>query len=341
MGRARGIARRIRSRFAPGGLALLYHRVAEVGSDPWSLSVTPRHFAEHLEIVRRLYNPLRLERLAQASLGSGLPGRPVVITFDDGYADNLYAAKPTLERYEVPATVFLTVGYLGEREFWWDVLGRLLLRPGTLPEVLRLSIDGNTYRWELGGATHYGEDAYRRHRHWSAMRDDNPTPRHSLFRSLYVLLQPLPEEERGRVMDELLGWAGATSHSEDRPLSLEEVSTLERGGLVEIGAHTVTHPLLSARTVASQRDEIQQSKARLEETMGHPVTSFAYPYGGYTAETVALVREAGFACACSTVRNTVWRRTDRFQLPRFDVEDWDGEEFAGRLSRWFRGRTDG
>ena len=89
-----------------------------------------------------------------------------------------------------------------------------------------------------------------------------------------------------------------------------------------------------------QRDEIQRSKNRLEEILDRPVTSFAYPYGtqkDYTTETVALVREAGFVCACSAVEGIVGSSTDRFQFPRVFVQDWEGEEFAKRLSNWLHG----
>jgi peptidoglycan/xylan/chitin deacetylase (PgdA/CDA1 family) len=80
----------------------------------------------------------------------------VVITFDDGYADNLHNAKPLLERYDIPATVFVTTGHIGhEREFWGDELDRLLLQPSTLPELLGLSINGSPYQWELGEVAHY------------------------------------------------------------------------------------------------------------------------------------------------------------------------------------------
>ncbi len=152
----------------------------------------------------------------------------------------------------------------------------------------------------------------------------------------------MAEDERWKVLDDLLTWTGAkpVSRKTHRFLSLQEVSTLPQGELVEVGAHTVTHPTLSALPVASQRDEIQQSKNRLEEVVGRPVTSFAYPYGtqkDYTTETVALVREAGFACACSAVEGIVGSSTDRFQLPRVFVQDWEGEEFAKRLSNWLHG----
>ena len=122
----------------------------------------------------------------------------MAITFDDGYADNLYTAKALLERYNIPATVFLTAGFIGQdREFWWDELDRLLLHPGTLPETLHLSINGRSYQWELGEAAHYSPLAYERQRSWKAW-EDAPDSRQALYRSLYGLLQPLSADERRR-----------------------------------------------------------------------------------------------------------------------------------------------
>lgn len=320
----------------------MYHRVAEVGSDPWSLCVTPRHFAEQLEVLRERAQPTRLQSLSRALAIGNRSDRPVAVTFDDGYADNSYDAKPLLERHDVPATFFLTAGYVDrEHEFWWDELERLLLQPGALPATLRLSIDGSVHRWELGEAAHYGEDEYRRYRRWR-IGDGEPSPRHSLYRSLHQLMQPLDEDERRKVLEELLlAWSGAgpVNRPTHRPLSSAQVSAL--GELIEVGAHTVTHPFLSALPPAAQWDEIRHSKARLEEITGSPVTSFAYPYGDYTAETATLVREAGFARACSTETGTVWRRTDPFRLPRVEVQDWDGEEFARRLSKWLESQAKG
>jgi peptidoglycan/xylan/chitin deacetylase (PgdA/CDA1 family) len=339
MGKLRRLAGRLSRGSRPGTLILLYHRVAEPCTDPWSLSVTPRHFDEHLEVLREHARPIRLQRLSRGLLEGDLPDRSVVVTFDDGYADNLHNAKPLLERHETPATVFLTTGYIGqEREFWWDELDRLLLQPGTLPETLRLSVSGSIYRWELGKAAYYNsEDALRRLRYWRAWGVFRS--RYRLYRSLWKLLHPLTEDERRTVLDELLAWAnsGPVGRPTHRPLSLKEAAELAQGKLVEIGAHTVTHPALPKLSVASQRDEIQQSKARLEEILGHPVTSFSYPHGYLSEETVAIVREAGFACACSSVADIIRPSTDRFRLPRVVVQDWNGEEFAKRLSRWLNG----
>jgi len=160
----------------------------------------------------------------------------------------------------------------------------------------------------------------------------------ALYFSVWRQLQPLLAEQQRKALDDMIAWSGIKPivRSSHRALTPTEVCALEQGGLVEVGAHTVTHPLLSAHALAFQRDEIQRSKALLEEVLSHPITSFTYPYGAYTAETAALVREAGFNCACSTVKTTVWRRIDRFQLPRCDGKDWSGEEFEKQLLMWFQ-----
>jgi peptidoglycan/xylan/chitin deacetylase (PgdA/CDA1 family) len=337
----RRTARRAARRSEKGVLILLYHRVAKVNSDPWALAVTPRRFAEHLEILRQYATPIQLQQLVQASFDD-LPDRSVVVTFDDGYADNLYNAKPLLERHGVPATIFLATGYMGyKREFWWDELDRLLLQPGTVPGTLRLSVGGETFQWELGEAAHYSENDAQRDRHWR-FRKDAPSSRHQLYRSLCEMLNPLPEGERQEVLDKLLTWAGTepAARPTHRLLSLAEAVALAKGNLIEVGAHTVTHPALSTLPAPSQRDEIRGSKTWLEEILNRPVNSFAYPYGGpsdYTAETISVVREAGFSCACSNFPGVVDRSTDPFQLPRVYAPNCGRERFAKWLFRWLSG----
>lgn len=329
--------------FASRALILLYHRVIDLPSpDPFLLSVTPQHFAEHLEILREHGHLMQLQQLAQALRDGNLPRRAVAITFDDGYANNLHHAKPLLQRYDIPATVFVTTGYVGgQREFWWDELERLLLQPGTLPETLRLTVNGSPCQWQLGDSAYYDAEMYWRHCCWNIGQDE-PGLRQRLYRALYQLLRPLPDGERRQVLDELLAWAGAepVARPTHRALSPDEIVHLAKGGLVEIGAHTVTHPALAELPAAAQQSEIQGSKSRLQEILGCTVISFAYPYGSrrhYTPETTAIVQEAEFGSACSGPSGLVWRGADRFQLPRISVRDWDGEAFESRLQEWFRG----
>lgn len=183
---------------------------------------------------------------------------------------------------------------------------------------------------------------YRNYREWNVARKDNPTARHNLYRSLFEVLHPLPDGERQEVLNYLAAWAGMdTIHRPShRTLLPEELVRLAAGGLVEIGSHTVSHPVLSTLPLVNQKDEISQSKHHLEAILGHPIVSFAYPFGGrshYTAQTVAIVRDAGFKWACSNFAGVVRPGTDRWQLPRFLVRDWDGDQFVHQLEGWVDG----
>ncbi len=316
-GKLKRIAKRVRNRIAPGGLILMYHRVTDIESDPWELCVSPPYFAEHLQVLQKLGSVVRLQQLNQTLKNSKRPHRQIVITFDDGYSDNLYNAKPLLEQYEIPATIFLTTGYMEQkREFWSDELDRILLQPGILPEALSLNINGTNHQWKL---------------------DATANERYSLYYSLYELLYPLPAIERSHLLDQLLLWANKKPELRPthRMMTIEEFSSLQPGSIIEVGAHTVTHPFLSTIPPEVQQKEIQENKVQLEEIFGHPIESFAYPHGNYNSETSEIVRQAGFTCACTTNANIVGKNSDRFQLPRFAVGNWNGEEFAKRLSNWF------
>lgn len=325
----------LKRRLASPAVILMYHRVADLANDPYLLGVTPKHFAEHLDVIHAYGCPLRLQQLVEALRDGRVPPRAVVVTFDDGYADNLHQAKPLLERHGIPATVFVTVGQVGRgREFWWDELDRLLLQPGTLPTTLRLSLNGSVHEWGLGERSRYTEEDSQRDRGWHVEREDDPSPRQRVFRDLFERLYLLPSAERWTILDEVTAWAGAkpVARPTHEALTAEEAVHLDQGGLMEVGAHTMTHAVLAALPAAEQRDEIQQSKVRLEAMLGHRVVSFAYPHGSRTPETAALVGEAGFVCACSSDPDAVFRDADPLQLPRIGVRDWDGDAFA----RWFR-----
>jgi peptidoglycan/xylan/chitin deacetylase (PgdA/CDA1 family) len=315
----------------------MYHRVADVQCDPWGLCVSPGRFAEHLAVVRERGRTLGLESLLRAHHAGEIPHGSVVITFDDGYADNLYNAKPLLEHYDVPATVFITTGQVGrDREFWWDELERLLLVPRTLPETLDLTIGRTAHGWKLGEACRYDADAYRRDCHRRPWQGD-PGSRLAFYYAVWTVLRPLSEDERGGAIDAIAEWTADRSpaRASHRTLREEELLRLAEGGLVEIGSHTMTHPPLPAHPAVVQEREIVRSKAVLEKILGRSVTSFAYPYGEFSRESSALVRAAGFTSACSVHEDSVWKGSDPYQLPRLAVEDWSGAELERRLTDWF------
>jgi peptidoglycan/xylan/chitin deacetylase (PgdA/CDA1 family) len=318
-------------------LILLYHRVAEPSTDPQRLAVTPRRFSEHLDAARRWARPIGLGELAEGLRCGDLPARAVVFTFDDGYADNLYAAKPLLIEQGVPATVFVTSGSTGGgAEFWWDELEKLCLRPGRFPEALELRIQGRYHFWKLDGASEHTEEGFEAHRGWTVLDREDPTMRHRIYRFLSQRFPSLAEAERQKILGNLRDEVGAgLGHGVGaRCLSADELVRLERGSVVEVGAHTVTHTRLCALSRENQWEEIRKSKEQLEGILHHPVEGFAYPFGtgaDYSEETVALVRDAGYRYACANRRGWVSQNAPVFELPRMVVRDWKAEEFSRRL----------
>lgn len=318
-------ARWIRSRLIDSALILGYHRVAEVDPDSFSMCVTPRHFTEHLKILTKYAHPIPLREVARGLKNGNLPKRAVALTFDDGYADVLHNAKPLLDLFQIPATVFVTTGYLG-REFWWDILEKILLTPPALPARLSLPMRGGTYEWN---------STEIRNR---SSRTEALEPRQRLLLSLYRTFLPLASSDRHRAIKQLCEWSGADLDAPPRALALTDlqVTDLVTGGLVDVGAHSVTHPLLSALDLAGQLAEIHGSKAHLERLLGRPPISFSYPNGSLSQSTIDIVRDSGFACACASRSDVVHRLIDPFRLPRFWIPDCDEATFSRWLTRWLR-----
>ena len=329
-----GLIWRVKDLAGPKALILLYHRIADPEIDPHLLCVSPRHFAEQLAVLAQQYTPLTLEQCV-AAVGRGrLPRRAAVITFDDGYADNLHAAKPLLERHGLPASLFITTGQISNpREFWWDELEKVFLLPGTLPQHLDMEINGHTYHWNLDGATQYTEEQFRAHCTKQANEGALPSPRLELFHAIHKLLRVLPSGLRTAKMDALLKWSGAScvARPSYRALSSEELAALTRTNLIDFGGHTVTHPQLPDQELAVQQEEIRSGKTTLEQMIGRAVHSFSYPYGFYSDPTIELVRQCGYSSDCTCSERPTRGDSDLFQLPRFMVRDWDGDEFGRQL----------
>lgn len=314
LSRLRRIARRMRRWWRgelKGTLILCYHRVAELPQSPHQLWVSPQRFAEQMEVLAKKFVPVSLAEVAKGLREGKVPDKAVAVTFDDGYADNLWNARPILERFGVPATVFVATGLVDkEEEYYWDELERLLLRQET-PSRLTLAINEHLGRWQLATLEERLQ-AYWHLRDW---------------------LQSKTPEERETIMERLREHLGADKKGRPthRLMTVDELRTISHDGLVDIGAHTVHHPDLTALPLERQWWEIVTSKVQLEEWLGRPVRWFAYPYGRGSIATQRLVQEAGFEVACAVAWDAVSKSTNPFWLPRLFVANWDGETFEQKL----------
>lgn len=334
----RTAGRRLRALLGPRAVILLYHRVAEETSDPYGLCTRPDRFEQHLQVIRRIARPLPLAELARLLRDNQVPADAVCVTFDDGYQDNLHTAAPLLQRYEVPATCFVTTGRMGrDREFWWDELESIFLGGGALPPRLELELAAGPIVFDLGdSAGANGADGATSR--WTFQDAVAPGARHEALRTLHGRLQPLTEDARNEVLDRLHGWAGSTPRlrASHRALNPDEVAALERDAPIDVGAHTVSHPLLPAQPAAVQQMEIASSRRALEEWLNHPVTRFAYPYGAWSDASLAALHEGGFDCACAGIWGGVRLDSAPYLLPRVEPADRDGTAFEAFLRRYLR-----
>jgi peptidoglycan/xylan/chitin deacetylase (PgdA/CDA1 family) len=325
------VLRHIARRTVPQAIILLYHRVADTDSDPQLLCVSPKNFADHMEVLRTTCRPTSLHELTKRkTLNIWGPPR-VAITFDDGYADNFTNAKPILLQNEIPATVFVTTGFVGTKQTpYWDELANIFLHSPTLPSILTLLANGQIKSWEFDGERHIDVT-------WNVLQK-NIYARQSAYQTLCDYLRSLPPHTREQVMNKIREWSGfsETVTTDNLFMTVEQLQRITDDGVVVVGAHTITHPNLACLPIQEQRREIVAGKRQLEEMTGHKVCSFAYPYGdrdSYTSETVHIIQEEGFDCACSNYGGTVWFGSNRCQLPRMLVRNWSAEEFSDHMRR--------
>ena len=317
------------------GIVLMYHRVENLDFDPWQLAVSPAHFEEHLRILKKYGKPVKMKTIGKNIKGFAFGKKEIAVTFDDGYADNFTNARPILERYKIPATFFIVSGAINsQEEYWWDELERIALSAAALPERFDLTIQGKKYNWRINPMMRepvaFVEQSMRIPAEHTALT------RGQLYFALWQIMSGLTHQAKKIALQQIVQWAGPSlsPRCSHRVMTSEELSSLATSSLFEIGGHTVRHPMLSQLSVVQQEEEIGQGKADLEKRLGRAVTSFAYPHGDFSTETIQITKRVGFRAACSTVQQTVKRNGDPYLLPRFTVLDWDGQTFEQYLQKW-------
>ncbi len=320
----------------PKPLVLMYHRIATPLSDPWNLAVCPDNFQQQLQVLKETGSVISMAELLQQVEKRKLNQRYIVLTFDDGYIDNYSTAKPMLEQYQIPATFFICSKHLGvKKEYWWDELANIVLHVKVLPRILSLEINKNIITYDLNNEKILDEELDEKHHHWR-YEQAPPTLRAQLYLQLWEMLSPLTYEVQQQIVNNLREWAGleASSRSEYTCMTDEHVEQLANHNLFSIGGHSVTHPALSCHSEAMQFQEINNNKNFLETLIRTEVTSFAYPSGVYDEITIKVLKELNYKVAFTTQPRTIDGNNDPYQLGRFQVDDWTGEEFREILADW-------
>jgi peptidoglycan/xylan/chitin deacetylase (PgdA/CDA1 family) len=274
---------------------LTYHRVCQPQpGDYGRVTVTPQQFDRQMAFLAAHYRVIAMPELWDAyQRGTALPPRTVLITFDDAYCDFAEHAWPTLQRYGLPATLFVPTAFPDrtERVFWWDWLYRAV----------------STTRRTGAIETPCGE-----------IDLTTPAQRERAFSRLRDYVKTLPHEAA-------MAWVGQfCTHLDVAPpvgavLGWQALRQLAAEG-VTLGAHTQTHPLMDRLSPADMYAEAVGSLYDLEREIGPTLPIFAYPSGGFNEEAVRVLQQAGFALAFTTGRGlNRWATADHLRLRRINI----------------------
>lgn len=319
-----------RASFSPGVRILTFHRVLgnEAASSPGDYRrmqgfSTCSEFERYIAYLKRHYRVLALpEALISLRGGKSIPPYSVAITFDDGYADNLDNAYPILVRHQVPATIFLTTGFIGtNRSPWFQRIYNLIKNTS----LQRINLDGHGIELDLSSSV----------------------SRAHAMEKIVSYLARLPQERKNCLIEQLVDELGPSldkPDQEDKMLSWDDVRTMAQSGLISIGSHTVTHSVLTMMEASQVEEEVTRSRQELEAVMGHSPTLFSYPMGQFQDLHKETLRRAGYLYAFTGGRGLNRPTTDPYALKRMGCDLFPfhlfGLYLAGldELNEWIKER---
>jgi peptidoglycan/xylan/chitin deacetylase (PgdA/CDA1 family) len=299
----------LRWRFRRSGVVLLYHRVLPEAECAQSFSsraiiVSPATFERHLRFLRRHFEVLGPEEFREWLLNGRVYSRPpCLITFDDGWKDNLTHARPLLKALSIPAVIFLPTDYIGTgKAFWQERLSRLLFRLGRQPALRQHPLVARHGLADLFAARH-SELADRA----SALARSFKNSKSEVAESIIVeVTAALAGNDDPTDVDTYLSW--------------DDVQTLRPDGIT-FGSHTVSHRILTQIDPVAVTEELTESRRVLEQRLNAPVHFLAYPNGNHDAETCKRARQAGYELAFTTIPGVVTRGDDPMSLRRINIHD--------------------
>jgi peptidoglycan/xylan/chitin deacetylase (PgdA/CDA1 family) len=307
--------------FDKPAVVLIYHRVAELQQDPQLLAVKPDNFYKQIEFLKKNYNLLTIEEFNFIVTEKKKFSRnSVLITFDDGYADNANYALPVLESLGAQALFFITTSNINtNEEMWWDKMDQIFFSGRELPSKLTISIKNKNLDFDLS----------------------NERLKLKTYYALHSLIKFNKKEVRDDVINRLFKWANVEQHNRNnyRMVNGDELLKMDVSHSSVIGAHTHTHTPLSILSYDEQFQDVEQSKVILEKLLKHPVKYFSYPFGSfkdYNNESVEVCKKLGFNFVCANFYFQVHKWTSKYELPRALVRDWDFENFKKQTRKFFK-----
>ena len=292
---------------------LAYHRILDVDDkenylfDLDLISASISDFKWQMAHVKKYYNPISFKQLIRHYEEKiTLPKNPIIITFDDGFADNYYNAYPILKELAIPATIFISTDYIGRSNtFWFDWISFVINRyPGN-----EIKIDTLNKKIIL---------------------DDCLIQRRVIGDKFINDLKKLNNNIRLEVMKELQDkYEYLLTDEDDRirnlsyPLNWDQIIEMSENG-IEFGSHTTSHPILTKLKDSDLKDELINSKNILQEKLGKDISILAYPNGlinDYNENVIKITKLAGYKIALTYIAGlNQLKNFDKYQMRRIPIE---------------------
>lgn len=288
-----------RRRRRDGLVILMLHKVSEK-HDPLGITLSPDLFSNVLKEISTCHHFVRLDDVAAGMPTGKGEGLGFAVTFDDGYLDNYENALPILRHYGVPASVYVSPDYIdGKRGFWFERLIWMLYAT----RIERLDLG------EINaGVVMLGDTQERR----------------SALAVMNSRLKLLDASSRTRFLDHCMAILNVEEKTDYSPMMTWSMLKEMSAEGMEIGSHTMTHPILSHESDDTVRYELRESRQRIEHKLGRPAGGFAYPNGreeDFSQYIVEEVERTGYQYAVTTVPGINTLPIDRYRLMRVNVHN--------------------
>jgi peptidoglycan/xylan/chitin deacetylase (PgdA/CDA1 family) len=301
-----------KKRFIKDIPVLAYHRIVNIENedeypfDEALVSASEQEFNWQMQYISENFTPIRLSEVCEFVLsGKRLPKNPIIVTFDDGFDDNYYTAFPILKKHNVPATIFVVPEFIDSHEtIWYEKLAYLIKNTTDDVEIpgLNLILKGT----------------------------DDLVQRRNNYCTVVNKLKVVSNADRLIILDDLyarylndFSQISESVRALSRSLSWEQIQEMNQS-IVEIGSHSVTHPVLTMLTDDELAHELSDSKKILEDKLNEPVSTVAYPVGmefAYDQRVKNATRHAGYTIGLSYIpgRNDP-AKLDQYGIRRFHVD---------------------
>jgi peptidoglycan/xylan/chitin deacetylase (PgdA/CDA1 family) len=309
------------------GHILMFHRICDDAGrirvpGAANIEYPPAKFACLLDQLQNAgYQFISLDELSGILLTRNKVPEFIVITFDDGYADNFTTAYPILKERNIPFSIYVTASFPDEKAvIWWYILEDMINQN----RVIEFGYKGKEYRFDTS----------------------NPEGKQQFGSSVRMLMKSSSIEDLLALVQKVMIDQGIDPLQKVRELSLswDQLKILSKEPLATIGAHTMNHLLLKELPVELAKEEIYSGRSILEEKLGVKVHHFAYPFGGKAAagsREFQIVREAGFKTATTTRQANIFpdHKAHMECLPRLDMGSYpDYSSLKPALDGWVPAR---